>query len=121
MTPKTTRLATFGAAFLCVGLLVSFVVFVNPFNWGVRKSERFSEVKFNAIRQGEPIAAVIERLGKPLTITKNVAFPGVCNDGECDVYAFTGFASKWIVAHREAWVIANHKGRVVHTVMNVEP
>lgn len=97
------------------------MVFVNPLNWGVKKSKHFAEAKVNAIREGEPIAAVIDRLGKPLTITKNVGLPGVCHEGECDMYAFTGIASRWVVAHREAWVFADHKGRVVHTMVNSEP
>jgi len=101
--------------------MAAVVVFVNPWNWGIEKSERFTEAKFNAIQNGEPIASVVGRLGKPLAISKNVGLPGTCDEGQCDMYAFTGRASPWIFSYREAWVFTDHNGRVVHVVMNVEP
>src|ERR1700743_2881481 len=119
MNTKPKGLAVALSLLICVAIVS--VVFVNPFNWGVRKSEHFTEARFNAIREGEPITVVIGRLGEPLTITKNIVFPGVCGAGECDLYEFAAFASRWVVAHREAWVLVDHKGRVVHTVLNSEP
>lgn len=105
-----------------VGIVVAaIVIFVNPWNWGIEKSERFTEEKFNSIHRGESMASVVRRLGKPLAISRNVGLPGKCAEGECDMYAFTGKASPWVFSYREAWVFADHTGRVVHAVMNVEP
>jgi hypothetical protein len=120
MTRK--RLFKYVLLIVPLGMVITAVVmFVNPWNWGIDKSERFTEAKFNAIQNGEPIASVVRRLGKPLAMSKNVGLPSKCAEGECDMYAFTGKASPWVFSYREAWVFADHTGRVVHKVMNVEP
>jgi hypothetical protein len=118
----TRKRLKYALLLVTVGVLIAAaVMFVNPWNWGIEKSERFTEAKFAAIQKGEPIALVVRRLGKPLAISKNVGLPGKCAEGECDMYAFTGKASSWVFSYREAWVFVDHTGRVVHTVMNVEP
>lgn len=109
-----------GLAFL---LLIggAWFLFANPFNVGVQKSEHFTAAKFDAVRNGERIEDVVRRLGKPVSITKNTGFPGVCRQDECDMYAFTGLPAAWVIGHKEAWLVVNHEGRVVHKLWNVEP
>lgn len=99
----------------------AWFVFANPFNVGVQKSEHFTEAKFDAIRNGERIDDVIRRLGKPVSITKNAGFPGLCRADECGMYAFTGSPAAWVIGHREAWVVVDRQGRVLHKLWNMEP
>jgi hypothetical protein len=103
---------------LCGTLLI---VLVNPFNWGVQRSEHFTQEKFDSIRMGESIGEVTKDLGRPIGVTNRVGFPGICREGECAIYTFTGKASRWVLSYKEAWVVVNQQGRVVHTVMYNEP
>ncbi len=99
----------------------AWFLFANPFNIGVQKSEHFTVAKFDTIRNGERIEEVVRRLGKPVSITKSTGFPGICRQDECDMYAFTGSPAAWVIGHKEAWLVVNHDGRVVHKLWNVEP
>lgn len=97
----------------------TWFLFANPFNMGVPKSEHFTAAKFDAVRNGEAIEDVVRRFGKPLSVTKDSG--GFCGEGHCDLYAFTGLPAAWVIGHKEAWVVVNHEGRVIHKLWNVEP
>jgi len=88
-----------------IALLICLAWFAlaNPFNVGIRKSEHFSAATFDAIQKGEHIDVVINRLGKPLTVTKDTTFPTFCATGDgCSTYAFTAFPSRWAISYKEA-------------------
>jgi len=106
-------------ALLCIA--ASYLAFANPFNWGVRKSQHFSEATFDDLRNGEPIAEVVTRLGTPVSIDDRTSFPGVCPQPDCTLYAFTGDPASWAIGHAEYWVIADRQGRVIHKLIHREP
>jgi hypothetical protein len=115
------RIAIATAVVILVIVAAAWFAFVNPLNLGVPTSEHFTAAKFDAVRPGARIGDVIRELGRPLRVTKNTGFPGVCPPAECDTYAFTGSPAPWVIGHKEAWLVVDRQGRVVHKVWNVEP
>ena len=94
-----------------------FFVLFDPFAWGVIQSRNFTWQRFATVKEGEPIQAVIARLGEPVrqpydftVIIKNRGDP--CASGGCKEYIFAG--ARWGASYKEAIVIADRNGRVVH-------
>lgn len=105
-----------------LGFLLSLVVVAwlgaaNPFNFFVRRSERFSMKAFRSVRAGVRIEDVIANLGKPIKIVRSdqdLGCPG------CVAYYFLGDPPPWLVSYQEAWLLVDH-GRVVTVIINSEP
>ena|SRR5260221_348193 len=117
MTGRLLKLALGSAVAVLLGTAVLFFTFADPFNWGVVVSSRFTWGKFAEVKTGEEIQTVIERLGDPIqepnpfsVLTTNPSDP--CIHGDCVEYFFAG--ANFGVSHREAIVITDRNGRVVH-------
>lgn len=115
-----------GAAVLLVMAGAWVAVVVNPFEWGAEHSARFTWEKFSEITPGQPMAEVIDILGKPIqSPTTYESRSGnertqVCREaGRCRQYQFAGVQ---LVGGREAIVIADARtNTVIDKRVNYEP
>jgi hypothetical protein len=100
---------------LAIGL--SLFILLDPYEWGVIESREFTWGKFASVKNGEPIEAVIARLGqpvrKPYEISVMTTDPNdPCVPKKCVEYLFAG--ARWGVSYKEAIVITDHRGYVVN-------
>jgi len=120
-------LLSFGSLLLLGVLLFvgfSYVVLrFDPYRWGVVHSSGFSWPKFAQVKKGEQISAVISRLGEPIrpsepltVLTADRNDP--CTAGGCRTYRFAG--GKWGPTFKEAIVVTNSQGVVIHTEVRQE-
>lgn len=89
----------------------------NPFNFFVRRSERFSMKEFLAIQPGTRLEDAIAHLGKPIAVVRSkydLGCPG------CVAYYFLGDPPPWLLCYEEAWLLVD-RGRVVSVTVNSEP
>ena len=116
---KRTVLLLVSSLTACCLLVVGLYLFIlfDPFEWGVVQSHNFTWEKFASVKKGEPIEAVIGRLGQPVrkpatisVMTTNSADP--CVAGGCKEYIFAG--ANWGASYKEAIVITDRTGRVIH-------
>jgi hypothetical protein len=95
-----------------------YIIFlVDPFKWGLEHSSRFTWEKFSKVREGESIEAVINNLGAPIRPAQPLRVMTVdprdpCVRGVCRKYLFAG--ALWGATFREAIVITDSRGHVVH-------
>jgi hypothetical protein len=112
-----------------VALVVALLLFVgatlfviaNPFNWGVRKSARFSFRRFTRIERGMTVEQAIVLLGQPLHVVNGIEPPLCPSPSTCRNFVFADEAKPWVVAYKKAWVIVDQNGRVVNTLLYEEP
>ena len=107
---------------LLVGVFVFgfiWVLLANPFNLFVPRSERFSLTRFKAIEPGTSVADAIKLLGKPVKVVKKDRFDPSCPT--CIAYCFMGEPPGWVFGFQEAWLIVDHKGKVVQVFLHTEP
>jgi hypothetical protein len=108
---------------LAVALFVCIVLFIDPFEWGAVQSATFTWQEFEKVRNGDRIESVVERLGEPVrpptsfvVLTTNPDDP--CVAGGCKEYIFAG--ALWGATFKEAIVIVDPKGYVIHAVARQE-
>ena len=120
------RLFVLASIVTLLSVLAWIILVINPFEWGAVYSPSFTWSKFEQVKIGEPIGAVIRRLGYPISppglyLTN---MPGgrlaACGEpSECEAYKFAGTL---LVGGREAIVITNVRtGRVLAKWVNREP
>jgi hypothetical protein len=109
------------AGFIVVALCV--VLVFDPFKWGLVYSDRFTWHEFEEINKGDSIESVISRFGEPVrpaesyvVLTQEPKDP--CVAGGCQKYVFAG--AVWGATFKEAIVITDAKGFVVHAVARQE-
>lgn len=89
----------------------------NPFNFFVRRSERFSMKVFRDIQPGMSIEDAISLLGNPISVQKSAGL--VCEG--CTAYTFLGDPPPWLLCYQEAWLLVDQRGKVVSVTVNSEP
>jgi len=94
------------------------LILLNPFDWFLDRSERFTVDGFLAIEPGMEITDVVERLGEPIR-TSTLGELHRCKG--CRAYFFLGNPPGWLIMYREAWVIVDTDGTVVQRVLLEEP
>lgn len=109
-----------GIVFIAFGFVV---LIADPFSWGVVTASRFSWEEFDSIQVGEPIEAVVKRLGEPIqepesliVLTEDPKDP--CFQGGCRKFLFAG--ARFGSSFKEAVVIVDRSGVVVHAVARQE-
>jgi hypothetical protein len=108
---------------LAVILFVYIILLFDPFGWGLVQSDTFTWEEFEKVRNGDRIESVVERLGEPVrpptifvVLTTNPDDP--CFAGGCKEYIFAG--AIWGATFKEAIVIVDQKGYVIHAVARQE-
>lgn len=105
---------------VAVGIcLVIGFVFLNPFNWFLQKSSRFSHDAFKKVRPGMTTAQVVIALGDPISMTALDSDYWQCPG--CVAYCFMGNPPQWLEFYEEAWVYVGPDGRVRTTFLHSEP
>ncbi len=95
-----------------------WILMVNPLNWGVTASSSFSVSKFRAIRQGDSISSVVEKLGQPVGVGDWTP----CQTPPCKNFVFAEEpVAWWVVGYAKAWVIVGPSQNVVETIWYEEP
>jgi hypothetical protein len=123
MTKSVTLLG--GLLLLSLALAASaYIIFVvDPLKWGLVQSERFTWEEFGKVKRGDQIESVVERLGQPVRPAENFAVltedsRDPCAAGGCKKYIFAG--AIWGATFKEAIVIADPRGNVIHAVTRQE-
>lgn len=96
-----------------------WLIFANPFNFFVPRSERFSMAQFRMFVPGSSISEAISVLGQPVAIVKRERPGSHCPS--CVSYCFMGEPPDWVISFKEAWLVADQSGRVVRVFVNTEP
>lgn len=114
------RASTLFVPILALILLLTglYLLVINPFDWFLQKSDRFSIDEFIAVEAGDEFSEVTDLLGEPI-FEKNLP-PYIGCDG-CSIHYFLGAPPDWLIGHREAWVIVDARGKVVQRILNDEP
>ena len=115
---KVRRIAVTSLAVAGVTSLL-WLFLANPYNFFVPRSAHFSTSRFKSIDLGTPIADAIKLLGEPVKIVKEDRFDPSCPS--CTAYCFMGEPPDWVISFQEAWLIADHQGRVTRVFINSEP
>ena len=103
-------------ATILTGSVTCFFI-LNPLDFFVPKSSKFSWTKFRELRPGSRLDEAIESLGAPVKV-------GTAQDSSCPncrYHIFLGDPPWWLLSHREAWVVTNEAGEVVQVLENSEP
>lgn len=100
-------------------LALLWLLVVNPFNFFVPQSERFSWSRFEEVKVGSSIAEVISDLGEPVKVVRRERLSTSCPN--CVAYCFAGEPPSWIWGFKEAWLIADEQGRIVDVFVHTEP
>jgi len=100
-----------------LALCLYVVLIIDPFGWGEVHSSKFSWDKFSRVKEGDAIDSVVRSLGDPVEPPKPFSFiltsaSDPCRSGGCRRYLFAGAA--WGASYKEAIVIVDSRGRVVH-------
>ncbi len=95
------------------------VVFLDPFDWFLQRSDSFSVEKFLAVEPGDNLTEVVDLLGEPIFTTRDLPLYLGCKN--CSAHYFLGDPPSWLIAHREAWVLVDSEGRVIQRILNEEP
>lgn len=110
---------TFGA----LAAATAYIVLVfDPFKWGLVQSENFSWARFQEVKKGDRIDAVVERLGQPVEVSEPLSVltdssRDPCARG-CKKYVFAG--ALWGATFKEAFVMVDSKGNVIHAIVRNE-
>jgi hypothetical protein len=109
-----------GLSFCLLVGLYYFMLF-DPFGWGIVQSSRFTWESFASVKRGEPIEAVVNRLGEPVRKPEEISVmttTAPCVNGGCKEYIFAG--ADWGASYKEAIVIVDRTGRVLYAIARQE-
>jgi hypothetical protein len=95
-----TRKSLMLSIVLALGL--AWLYFINPFNWFVERSSRYSDEAFFKIRAGMTVPELTRLLGKPIFVMSTGDKDWRCSS--CSAMCFVGNAPKWVKRYRESWV-----------------
>lgn len=102
-----------------VSLVIGGLVFINPFNLFVQKSNRFSLDAFETIKPGMTELEVVSTLGDPISVTALGSDYWQCPG--CSAYCFMGNPPQWLEFYQEAWVYIGPDNRVRGRIFHSEP
>ncbi len=110
---------------LLIGFLLAcllggmILIAMNPFNWFVKKADGFDMRLFRQIEPGMQAADVVKLLGEPIRISDIAVYKP--SDAGKQYYYYMGDPPEWLVSYTEAWIIISPDGKVVRTIINLEP
>jgi hypothetical protein len=110
-----------GISLATVGLflMIGGLVFLNPFNWFLQRSSRFSYGAFKEIKPGMTVAEVKSAIGDPINVTVLESDYWQCSG--CVAYCFMGNSPQWLEFYEEAWVFVGPDDRVRRAFLRREP
>lgn len=121
--PKVSTVSGLLAVLVALAAALYVILIFDPFKWGLVYSDRFTWHEFEKVDKGDSIESVISRLGEPVrpaesyvVLTNDPKDP--CVAGGCRKYIFAG--AIWGATFKEAIVIADARGVVVHAVVRQE-